>query len=127
MPVLQGFKPEEYRDHIRQYGNRLTYGMWVGVGSVCKRNGNPRQIEEVLLAIKTLRPDLKLHGFGLKRTALKSGCVTELLYSCDSMAWSSAGRRIGRGNDVNLAKKYVDGLTALRSQGSLLPRLFRAV
>lgn len=63
MPVLQGYSPEDYVSHIRQYGDRLAVGAWVGVGSVCKRNGDPRSIEDVLLAIKEERPDLRLHGF----------------------------------------------------------------
>lgn len=96
MPVLQGYQPVDYVAHIHQYGARLALGAWVGVGSVCKRNGDPGAIEAVLLAIHTERPDLRLHGFGLKTTALSSGTVQQLLYSADSMAWSFAARREGR-------------------------------
>ncbi|MDN3923302.1 DUF7221 family queuine tRNA-ribosyltransferase-like protein [Roseateles violae] len=96
MPVLQGFAPADYVRHIAMYGDRLPRGAWVGVGSVCKRNGDPRAIEEVLLAIKRARPDLRLHGFGLKTTALQSSLVVELLETADSMAWSFAARRQGR-------------------------------
>ena len=96
MPVLQGYAPQDYARHIEMYGDRLAPGMWVGVGSVCKRNGDPRAIEAVLLAIYHRRPDLRLHGFGLKKTALASGVVQELLFSADSMAWSYAARREGR-------------------------------
>jgi hypothetical protein len=39
MPVLQGYTKADYLAHIDQYGERLKSGMWVGVGSVCKRNG----------------------------------------------------------------------------------------
>ena len=42
MPVLQGYDPDDYRRHLEAYGARLTFGLWVGVGSVCKRNGRPR-------------------------------------------------------------------------------------
>ena len=35
LPVLQGYEPKEYLDHLAQYGGRLTEGQWVGVGSVC--------------------------------------------------------------------------------------------
>lgn len=63
MPVLQGFTPAEYLSHIDQYGDRLTPGIWVGVGSVCKRQGNVAAIEDLLQAIKEVRPDLRLHGF----------------------------------------------------------------
>lgn len=112
IPVLQGFAPGDYVDHIRQYGGRLAHGQWVGVGSICKRNGNIRAIEEVLLAIHHERPDLRLHGFGLKTTALSSGLVQELLYTADSMAWSFAARISGRnGNDWREAKKWSNAIT----------------
>jgi hypothetical protein len=62
MPVLQGYSPASYVDHVRQYGKLLKHGQWVGVGSVCKRNGNPDAIEDVLLAIKRERPDLRCTG-----------------------------------------------------------------
>ena len=93
MPVLQGFTPQEY-------GDAIQFGAWVGVGSVCKRQGNPSTIEAVLMAIKRERPDLKLHGFGVKSTALSSGLVWQLLYSADSQAHGLLG---GQGS-----KKYVD-------------------
>lgn len=108
MPVLQGYKPEEYVEHLRMYGARLACGAWVGVGSVCKRNADARQVEDVLLAIHEERSDLLLHGFGLKTTALRSGIVQMLLYSSDSMAWSFHARINGRnGNDWREAKRWV--------------------
>ena len=69
---------------------------WVGVGSVCKRNSRVGVIEDVLAAILRERPDLRLHGFGLKLTALQSATVRRMLHSADSMAWSWAARREGR-------------------------------
>jgi hypothetical protein len=96
MPVLQGFRVSDYLDHIDLYGARLGRNMWVGVGSICKRNGSPAQIEAVLTAIKIKRPDLRLHGFGVKTTSLCRGLVRECLYSADSMSWSWAARRQGR-------------------------------
>lgn len=96
MPVLQGYEPMEYVQHIRDYGDRLRHRSWVGVGSVCKRNSSPDAIANVLLAIKTERPDLRLHGFGVKRTALTDPRVRALLFSADSMAWSFAARKAGR-------------------------------
>jgi hypothetical protein len=107
MPVLQGYSPESYAAHVCQYSSLLKHGQWVGVGSVCKRNGNPEQIEDVLLAIKTRRPDLRLHGFGLKIQALRSGTVRALLHSSDSMAWSYAARKEdGREHDPRRALAY---------------------
>lgn len=107
MPVLQGYAPHEYVDHLRMYGDRLGDGMWVGVGSVCKRNSNPGSVVAVLEAIHAERPDLKLHGFGVKITALRNERVRELFHSADSMAWSFAARYQGRdGNDVREAVRY---------------------
>lgn len=91
MPVLQGFAPDDYLKILCNYGDRLQHGAWVGVGSVCKRNSSPKDIEAVLIAIKTRRPDLRLHGFGVKKTALESPIVWDLLYSADSQAHGLLG------------------------------------
>lgn len=121
MPVLQGYAPSDYVAHIRQYGGRLRPKQWVGVGSVCKRNGNAASIENVLMAIKNERPDLRLHGFGLKITALKSGLVRKLLATADSMAWSFAARRQKTGaNDWRNAKAFVDRIDQGPDRVSLL-------
>lgn len=107
MPVLQGYAPEEYVSHICQYGDRLPFGAWVGVGSICKRNSSPCLILDVLMAIKTERPDLGLHGFGLKTTALANGTIRALLKTSDSMAWSLWARKNGLGaNDWRNAMTF---------------------
>ena len=117
IPVLQGYKPEEYVSHLRQYGDRLKVGAWVGVGSICKRNGNPAEIEAVLGAIKTERPDLRLHGFGLKTTALRSELVRELLHTADSMAWSYNARRQGRdANSWREAERFANSIASMPLQ-----------
>jgi hypothetical protein len=87
---------------------------------VCKRNGDPRAIEAVLLAIKSARPDLRLHGFGIKGTALSSGLVRDLLYSADSMAWSYAARREGRNaHSVDEALRWYDRIVRMPVQQQL--------
>jgi len=114
MPVLQGFAPWEYVSHLRQYDNKLALGAWVGVGSVCKRNAEPTSVWRVLAAIKQVRPDLRLHGFGLKMTALADASIRELLHTSDSMAWSYHARMHGRsGNDWREAAWMVDKVSAL--------------
>ena len=116
MPVLQGFTPADYARHIRLYGDRLKKGMWVGVGSVCKRQGDPRSIVSVLQAIMAERPDLALHGFGVKKTALLHSGVRELLTTADSMAWSYSARKQKRdGNDWREAKAFEDAINASTS------------
>lgn len=96
MPVLQGFAPSDYVRHLELYGGRFPRGMWVGVGSLCKRNGRPEQVLAVLEAIRSRRPDLRLHGFGVKLTALAHPGVSAALASANSMAWSFHARKNGR-------------------------------
>lgn len=116
MPVLQGYEPQEYVAHLKDYGDRLSYGAWVGVGSICKRNANASSVEEVLLAIKSVRPDLRLHGFGIKRSALQSAIVWDLLYSADSQA---AGLLGGSGRDKY--KRTNDPAKALEYAKAIAP------
>lgn len=107
LPVLQGYRPDEYAVHVADYGDRLAPGAWVGVGSVCRRNGAPDAIVAVLGTILTERPDLRLHGFGVKLTAISDPRVRGQLWSADSMAWSWAARRQGRNaNDWREARDY---------------------
>lgn len=96
LPVLQGRTPDDYRRHLEAYGRRIGFGAWVGVGSLCKRQGRPDVIAAILDAILQDRPDLRLHGFGCKRTSLLDEAVRSRLATADSMAWSYAARFEGR-------------------------------
>lgn len=90
LPVLQGFTEEDYFrcfDLYQQAGANLV-GKWVGVGSVCRRQGTA-EIAAVLKALSSL--GLKLHGFGVKAAGLEK--AAQYLYSADSMAWSYGARR----------------------------------
>lgn len=110
MPVLQGWMPEHFRRHLAMYD--LPDGCWTGVGSIVSKSDTPAEIERVLDKIKSARPDLRLHGFGLKETALSRPYIRDLLYSADSMAWSYAARREGRDpNDPAEARSFYDDLT----------------
>lgn len=120
MPVLQGWMPSDYERHIDTYGDALQYGAWCGVGSVCKRQSDPEAIEEILIGIHQRRPDLQLHLFGVKLTALASDIVRTLAYSSDSMAWSWAARKGGRNaNDPAEAEAYVERVASQVFQGAL--------
>lgn len=106
MPVLQGWHPEDYFRHIEMYGDRLDEGQWVGVGSVCQRNSHPADIIWILDRIKE-KSSFRLHGFGVKATALQKSRVVSALYSADSMAWSFWARRTNRdANDWRNALKW---------------------
>ena len=120
MPVLQGYDPQDYVNHVKAYGKRLNHGAWVGVGSVCKRNSNPKSIESVLLAIHQVRPDLRLHGFGVKTTGLGSSIISSLLDTADSMAWSYGARIQGRsGNDWREAENFRSRIESRQVQKNL--------
>lgn len=117
MPVLQGYRPQEYADHVRAYGDRLSVGAWVGVGSVCRRAGNPAEIARVLAAIMEIRSDLRLHGFGVKKAALVDDDVRGNLYSADSMAWSFDAMYEGRDqNDWREAIRFRDDIEAIAAR-----------
>lgn len=125
MPVLQGYQLHEYLEHREQYGDRITDGMRVGIGSVCKRNANIAIIEQIVLGIKDAFPRLRFHGFGVKTTALSSSWVWDALYSADSMAWSRAARLQGRNaNSWREAKDFENRiLSQHRSRKPLQPAL----
>ena len=123
MPVLQGYEPTEYVNHLMMYGDLLKDGMRVGIGSVCKRNATIGSIVEIIQALQDANPNLRYHGFGLKYTALKSNYIYENLYSADSLAWSYAARCEGRdGNALSEAIKYRDRV--LETAGSKPTQLY---
>lgn len=126
LPVLQGYWPEEYVAHLGQYGSLLRPGQWVGVGSICKRNVDVEEIEHVLMVVKRARPDLRLHGFGVKLTALESSVVRACLHSADSMAWSYSARKQGRdGNSWREAAQFVERIEVqVVSERDYQPLLF---
>lgn len=92
VPVLQGYQPAEYLDHLRQYaaaGVLLSRLPLVGVGSVCRRQH--ADVTEAERIIRSLHDEgLRLHAFGFKVTGL-ARCA-RYLASADSMAWSRTAR-----------------------------------
>ena len=110
MPVIQRWNPQDYTRHLDEMGPELPQGTWVGVGSVCKRQGSPRVISAILTAILKERPDLKLHGFGVKTRALRRADISQRFHSVDSMAWSYAARRMTpqASNSLKFAREWTD-------------------
>lgn len=91
IPVLQGWTPDDYLRCVDLYsaaGVDLASLDLVGLGSVCRRQG----IGVAEHIVRSLQP-IRLHGFGMKKTAI--GRFGDLLASADSMAWSFGGRRDG--------------------------------
>jgi hypothetical protein len=92
VPVLQGWREDEYLDHIEQYkasGVDLTKLPVVGLGSVCRRQGTD---EFACIVRAIVARGISLHGFGVKMTGLVK--VAPLLASSDSLAWSFRARKI---------------------------------
>jgi hypothetical protein len=105
MPVLQGVQPSDFACHLEDYGDRLALGQWVGVGSIAHQS--PQHIANILLQIKSIRPDLRLHGFGIKYRTLRHPLIWDLLHSADSAA---AGLSSGSGS-----RKYCDSNSPLQA------------
>ena len=91
IPVLQGWMPSDYLrciDLYMTYRVDLTKCATVGVGSICRRQG---EVRIALLLDELARNGLRLHGFGIKLKGLE--LAAQSLYSADSMAWSYSARR----------------------------------
>lgn len=91
VPVLQGWQLDDYHrcaDLYAAAGVDLTRVPVVGVGSVCRRQGE----ESIAVILQSLQErGLNLHGFGVKTQGLLLS--VEFLTSADSLAWSFRARR----------------------------------
>lgn len=91
IPVVQGWTAQQYADCVAMYdavGVNLADAPLVGVGSVCRRDA-----DTAILATLGLLGELgvqRIHGFGLKGSALTLG--GHRLTSADSTAWSYSAR-----------------------------------
>lgn len=91
VPVLQGWRFEDYCRHAEDYeaaGVDLEALPVVGLGSVCRRQAT--DMAEDMIRHFHAR-GLKLHGFGFKVDGLER--VGRYLASADSLAWSFAARK----------------------------------
>ena len=87
---------------------------------MCKRNGDIGPMLSVVRAIKGFRPDLRLHGFGVKLTSLREGAIRDAFWSADSMAWSFAARHEGRDpNCWTEARRFVERIETMPVQESM--------
>jgi len=91
IPVLQGWTTSDYMRCIelyQLYRVDLTKLPVVGVGSICRRQG---EVKTALLLEELARCGIKTHGFGLKLKGL--ALAAHAMQSADSMAWSFDARR----------------------------------
>ncbi|EQB16816.1 MULTISPECIES: DUF7221 family queuine tRNA-ribosyltransferase-like protein [Sphingobium] len=95
MPVIQGRRPEDYERCLD--GLLLDYSRTplIGVGSLCRREvSGPEGLIAVLDHLDRILPrDVRLHGFGVKGTALSHLKGLEYrLASTDSQAYGQTAR-----------------------------------
>jgi len=116
MPVLQGWDIHDYHRHVEMYeqsGVSLS-DKTVGLGSVCRRQAS----REILSIVSSLQP-LRLHGFGVKQSGIS--LYGDLLYSCDSMAWSVNAWRSGVSNwDLAFALDWREKMLARPVQSVMM-------
>lgn len=96
MPVLQGRRPEDYLRSWDGIAHFVGPGRVVGVGSLCRRHvGGPEGLVAVIDRLdRTLPPDVRLHGFGVKGTVLSLlASFGDRVASIDSQAYGIAARR----------------------------------
>jgi queuine/archaeosine tRNA-ribosyltransferase len=95
MGTIQGWKTTEYIEHIQDLKDQGILTKIMGIGSICRR-GSPNKIIHILRTVKPHFPnEILLHGFGVKTNILNFRETYDILYSCDSMAWSYAARKAG--------------------------------
>lgn len=90
VPVLQGWMPYEYGEHVERYAQRgvdLRTERLIGVGTICRRQ-DTFAAERILRDLADM--GLRLHAFGAKIGGLLR--YHDALVSSDSMAWSFAAR-----------------------------------
>lgn len=89
LPTLQGWTHGDYDRHVALFeaaGVDLPREPLVGVGSIANRQHDP----EVGRIMRDLAVDLKLHGFGVKKTGL--AMYGSALAAADSASWSIDAR-----------------------------------
>jgi len=113
LPVIQGFTIQEYLYCIERYEKNGLIAPYMGVGSVCRR-GSTSEIAKILSIIKGELPNVKLHGFGVKKSVLDL-IPNNLLHSIDTAAYMYGkkidGRWVTSANGIDIAlKEMQDGI-----------------
>lgn len=121
-PVVQGWKTEDYLDHIDAFrGQGLLTGM-LGIGSICRR-GQISRIAGIIREIKRNVPGwVRLHGFGVKTSVLQTDARYNL-YSSDSMAWGIERRYYSWTENSNRGLTWQDKVPHLLSYVTKIEKL----
>jgi len=103
IPVIQGWSVEDYQLCIDLFRERGLITDYMAIGSVCRRT-SIKNIRDIIVSVRDNLPaKTKLHGFGVKLTALKDLAIWNALYSVDSGAWDYVARwKKFRGEETNI-------------------------
>lgn len=131
IPVIQGWDAADYLDCIDAFQDQGLMSNYMAIGSVCRRT-EVRNIRKIIITIRDAIPkSTKLHGFGIKLTAVKDLAIYNALYSVDSGAWDYQARwkkyrgqeKSGSDASLNAAIEYIQKIdrihTKHRCQGLL--------
>jgi len=98
MPILQGWRPEDYVLCAEWYDHVLE-GEWpelIGIGSVCGRSlhGEDGLFSILDILSEKLPPDVRFHLFGVKGAFLRHADRYPRVASTDSLAWDFRARKV---------------------------------
>jgi len=107
MSVVQGWDLNDYLENIDKIKSAGLLTERLGIGSICRR-GQTREITRIVKAIHNNVPNwVKLHGFGVKTSVLKTEAIF-LLDSADSSAWNIERRYYSWGTNGNKGLVWQD-------------------
>ena len=113
--VVQGWTINDYLENIDRIKDHGLLTEHLGIGSVCRRGQN-KEIARIVRAIHNSVPSwVKLHGFGIKVSALKETDARFLLHSADSESWDYERRYDDWLKGGNNGKTWKDKVPNLES------------
>ena len=90
--VVQGWEISDYLENLDKIKEQGLLTERLGIGSVCRR-GQSGQIARIIRTVKQNVPSwVKLHGFGIKISVIKSTDAKFHLHSSDSLSWDYESR-----------------------------------
>jgi len=108
--VIQGWKLEDYLNHLEMMKDQDLLTDYVAIGSVCRRNQDD-EIRRIISEIHDRITDRKLHAFGVKSNILRFKDMKSKLDSADSMAYEH-GEQFGRRVSGTKKKSFRDSALA---------------
>ena len=113
--VVQGWTINDYLENLDRIKDQGLLTEHLGIGSVCRRGQN-KEIARIVRAIHNSVPSwVKLHGFGIKVSALKETDARFLLHSADSESWDYERRYDDWLKGGNNGKTWKDKVPNLES------------